>query len=162
MKRDIEKRLLRLEDKLLPKPVRPMLLIVEKHEDLKGNPVDADGRPLPVMIMGRPRPAVKADDDGALTIRVVHTHGPKAAKADDPNTRTITRVDTIVHGPKAATAADPEPSDKELAGAIADLERRAAEIRPDPDPEPEDADLEREIERLERRLKDGGGRHGTN
>jgi len=132
MKRDVEKRLARLESALLPKPVRPMIQIVTRIEDVDGNLTDAAGRPLPLMIMGRPGPA----------------------KADDPNTLTLTIVDTVVHtrGPRAATA-DPDPGDNELAGAVAELEKRAAAIRPDP--EPDDADLAGAIADLERELEKG-------
>jgi len=144
MKRDVEKRLARLESALLPKPVRPMIQIVTRIEDVDGNLTDAAGRPLPLMIMGRPGPA----------------------KADDPNSLTLTIIDTVVHthGQAPATAADPEPGDNELAGAVDELEKRAKGGRPlktsNPkvpvsEPEPADADLAGAIADLERELGKG-------
>jgi len=89
MRRDVKKRLEKLESALLPKRTRPMIRII-RHEDADGNLIDENGKPIeddggPVMVMGRPGPA----------------------KDDDPNTLTLTIVDTVVHTRGPAERATP-------------------------------------------------------
>ena len=100
----IKTRLEKLEAKALPKPkpIRPMLRIIERHIDLEG--LDDDG--IPVMIMGRPTARAKDMGQDTLTINIIETR----------------------KGGAAAIRPDPEPDDDELEAEVERLEARKAEL----------------------------------
>lgn len=131
----IKTRLEVIEKKVRPKakPIRTMLKIVERYEDLDGNLTDEDGRPIPIMIMPRPgeRPI---PDTFAISRDFLPIERPKDT---DPNTLTITYVETpssrardqAQTGPKLADVGElSEPDDDELEAEVKRLEARKAEL----------------------------------
>lgn len=119
----IKTRLEKIEAKVKPKPkpIRPMLKIVERYEDLDGNLTDEYGHPIPIMIM--PRPGERSIPD---TLAISRDFLPVARPKDtDPNTLTITYVETRKD---RAQAIESEPDDDELEAEIKILEQRKTEL----------------------------------
>jgi len=121
----IKTRLEKLEAKVKPKPkpIRPMLRIIERHIDLEG--LDDDG--IPVMIMSRPG---ERPDTFAISKDFLPGERPKDT---DQDTLTITYVETP--GNLAREQASKKFTD---VGELSESE-------------PDDADVETEIKKLEKR-----------